>query len=82
MLADYLVVRNRFLKIESLYIGDSGSIYWYHFGFHWRAVLAWIIGTWSTVPGFVMTLRDPLSTSSWAKLFKISFLVGESVVSL
>jgi len=78
MLADYLVVRKRTLKIEHLYIGDSRSIYWYTSGIHWRAVLAWVLGTWPTFPGFVMTLRNPLTTSNWANLFKISFLVGSS----
>jgi len=79
MLADYLIVRKRTLKIESLYIGNSRSIYWYQGGFHWRAALAWVLGTWPTMPGFVMTLRDPLSTSNWANLFKIAFLVGLSI---
>jgi|ERR1700734_1673675 cytosine/uracil/thiamine/allantoin permease len=78
MLADYLIVRKRTLKIESLYIGNSRSIYWYQGGFHWRAALAWVLGTWPTMPGFVMTLRDPVSASNWANLFKIAFLVGES----
>jgi cytosine/uracil/thiamine/allantoin permease len=80
MLADYLVVRNRTLKIESLYIGNSQSIYWYESGIHWREVLAWVLGTWPTFPGFVMTLRDPLSTSNWAKLFKIAFFVGSFAI--
>ena len=81
MLADYLIVRKRTLKIESLYVGNSQSIYWYHFGCHWRAALAWVLGTWPTFPGFVMILRDPLSMNNWTKLFKISFLVGESVMT-
>lgn len=77
MLADYLVVRKRKLKVQDLYIGDSRSIYWYQFGFHWRAAAAWVLGTWPTFPGFVMVLRDPITTSRWADLFKIAFLVGE-----
>jgi NCS1 family nucleobase:cation symporter-1 len=81
MLADYLVMRKRVLKIESLYIGSSQSIYWYHSGFHWRTILAWILGTWPAFPGFIMTLRDPLSTNNWVKLFKMAFLVGSSILS-
>lgn len=77
MLADYLVVRQRTLKIEDLYVGDARSIYWYQFGFHWRAGVAWVLGTWPTFPGFVMLLRNPLNASNWANLFKIAFLVGE-----
>lgn len=78
MLADYLIVRKRTLKVEDLYVGDSRSIYWYHYGLHWRAALAWVLGTWPTFPGFVMLLRNPLDTNQWANLFKIAFLVGQS----
>lgn len=78
MLADYLVVRKRTLKVEDLYIGDSRSIYWYQHGFHIRAAVAWILGVWPTFPGFVMILRDPLNKNGWVNLFKIAFLVGQS----
>jgi len=79
MLADYLVVRKRTLKIEHLYIGDSQSIYWYYHGFHWRAAVAWILGVWPTFPGFIMLLRNPLNNNRWVNLFKIAFLVGLSI---
>jgi NCS1 family nucleobase:cation symporter-1 len=79
MLADYLVVRRTILKVEDLYKGDDTSIYWYFHGVHWRAVVAWVMGTWPTFPGFVMLLNDPLTNNSWANVFKISFLVGLSI---
>ncbi|KAF7970275.1 hypothetical protein HWV62_24464 [Athelia sp. TMB] len=79
LLADYLVVRKRTLVVEDLYIGDSRSIYWYQHGIHWRAALAWAMGTWPTFPGFIISLQDPLSDSNWAKLFKIAFF-DDSIV--
>ncbi|KZP26401.1 hypothetical protein FIBSPDRAFT_949577 [Athelia psychrophila] len=79
MLADYLVVRKKTLVIEDLYVGDARSIYWYSHGVHWRAVLAWALGTWPTFPGFVMLLQDPTSESNWTKIFKIAFFIGLSI---
>jgi NCS1 family nucleobase:cation symporter-1 len=79
MLADYIVVRRRKVKIEDLYNGTPSSIYWFHNGFHWRAILAFVLGAWPFCPGFIITLVHPSSTSNWVKLFNISFLVGLSI---
>ncbi|KAH7910773.1 permease for cytosine/purines, uracil, thiamine, allantoin-domain-containing protein [Hygrophoropsis aurantiaca] len=76
LLADYLVVRRCTLKIEDCYIGDRSSIYWYDHGFHWRALLAWIIGTFPTMPGLVITTRDPAAWDAWVRTFHIAFFVG------
>lgn len=79
MLADYLVVRRRKLKIEDLYLGGPASIYWYNGGFHWRAGLAFVMGAWPFCPGFIMSLIDSTTSNNWTKLFNISFLVGISI---
>lgn len=79
MLSDYLVIRRRKLKIEDLYVGDKSSIYWYRNGFHWRAILAFVIGAWPFCPGFIMSLIDAKTSNNWTKLFNISFLVGISI---
>jgi NCS1 family nucleobase:cation symporter-1 len=79
MLADYLVIRRCKVKVEDLYNGTPSSIYWYHNGFHWRAIVAFILGAWPFCPGFIITLVHPGSTSNWVKLFNISFLVGLSI---
>lgn len=79
MLADYLVVRRCVIKMEDLYIGNSTSVYWYWHGFHWRALLAWVIGVFPTMPGLIMTTRNPDAYNGWVKIFHITFLVGLSV---
>ncbi|KAH7920283.1 hypothetical protein BV22DRAFT_1199004 [Leucogyrophana mollusca] len=79
LLADYLVVRRCTLKLEDCYIGDRSSIYWYDSGFHWRALLAWVIGTFPTMPGLVMTTQDPAAWGAWVRTFHIAFFVGLSV---
>jgi NCS1 family nucleobase:cation symporter-1 len=76
MLCDYLLIRRRRLSIPDLYIGDSSSIYWYHRGFHWRSILAFLIGFVPLFPGFIMNLLGNHTTSGWVKLFQITFLVG------
>ncbi|KII93910.1 hypothetical protein PLICRDRAFT_694993 [Plicaturopsis crispa FD-325 SS-3] len=76
MLSDYLLVRRCVIKLEDCYIGDSRSLYWYFHGFHWRALLAWTIGVFPTMPGFIMSVRDATTYNGWIRLFNIAFFVG------
>lgn len=46
MLADYHLVRQRKLKVNDLYRGDASSIYWFSYGFNWRAPVAFFWGVW------------------------------------
>ncbi|KAJ7912722.1 permease for cytosine/purines, uracil, thiamine, allantoin-domain-containing protein [Mycena leptocephala] len=79
MLADYLVVRRGIIKLEDCYIGDSSSLYWYNGGFHWRALVAWALGVFPTMPGFVMTMQDAKAYNGWIRIFNIAFFVGLAV---
>lgn len=78
MLCDYLVIRRRRISIPDLYSGEPSSKYWYRNGFHWRAIVAFVLGAWPFCPGFVMTLVNGGTSSAdgWIKLFNISFLVA------
>lgn len=76
LLCDYLVIRRRRLVIPDLYIGDSSSIYWYWHGFHWRTIVAFLLGFCPLFPGFIMNLLGNHADSGWVKLFQITFLVG------
>ncbi|KAJ7191410.1 permease for cytosine/purines, uracil, thiamine, allantoin-domain-containing protein [Mycena pura] len=79
MLADYLAVRRGIIKLEDCYIGDSSSLYWYNGGFHWRALVAWALGVFPTMPGFVMTLQDAKAYNGWIRIFNIAFFVGLAI---
>ncbi|KAK7447423.1 hypothetical protein VKT23_014133 [Stygiomarasmius scandens] len=79
MLADYLLVRRCIISLPDLYVGNSSSIYWYSHGFHWRALVAWAIGVFPTMPGFIMSIRNPETYNSWVRTFNIAFFVGLSV---
>ncbi|KAJ7277845.1 permease for cytosine/purines, uracil, thiamine, allantoin-domain-containing protein [Mycena rebaudengoi] len=79
MLADYLVVRRGIIKLEDCYIGDSSSLYWYNGGFHWRALVAWALGVFPTMPGFVMAVQDAKAYNGWIRIFNIAFFVGLAI---
>ncbi|WVQ82263.1 hypothetical protein IAT38_004391 [Cryptococcus sp. DSM 104549] len=76
LVADYILIRRCRLKVEDLYIGDKRSTYWYQGGFHWRAVLAFVVASWPFCPGFIWSLVDSKASNGWIKLFNISFLLG------
>jgi NCS1 family nucleobase:cation symporter-1 len=48
-IADYTVVRHQKYKVPDLYIGDRTSVYWYQYGFHWRAFLTWLSLIWVSI---------------------------------
>ncbi|THU82716.1 hypothetical protein K435DRAFT_690981, partial [Dendrothele bispora CBS 962.96] len=76
ILADYLVIRRCIISLPDVYIGNSSSIYWYFHGFHWRALIAWVVGVFPTMPGFVMSVRNPETYNPWVRTFNIAFFVG------
>ena len=51
------------------------SRYWH--GFHWRALVAWAIGVFPTMPGLIMTVQDPEAYNGWVRTFHITFFIGE-----
>ncbi|KAK1215185.1 hypothetical protein PQX77_022222 [Marasmius sp. AFHP31] len=79
MLADYHVIRRYKLKIQDLYVGNSTSIYWYWRGIHWRAIICWVLGVFPTLPGLIVTVRNPEANDAWIKMFRITFFVGVSI---
>ncbi|PKS11151.1 hypothetical protein jhhlp_002912 [Lomentospora prolificans] len=48
-ISDYLIVRRQMYKVPDLYVGNKSSIYWYQYGFHWRAFLTWISLIWMSL---------------------------------
>ncbi|KZO95911.1 hypothetical protein CALVIDRAFT_549801 [Calocera viscosa TUFC12733] len=76
MLADYLVVRKRKLKLSDLYRGDSSSIYWYSNGFNWRGFLAFGLGTVWLLPGLIATGGGYNIPVGWLRLFNLTFILG------
>lgn len=77
LFADYYVVRARRLRLTHLYDASEESIYWYGKGVNWRAVVAWISGTWPLLPGFVERVRDPDAMwAGWSHLYYMAWPAG------
>ncbi|KAL3455030.1 permease for cytosine/purines, uracil, thiamine, allantoin-domain-containing protein [Aspergillus heterothallicus] len=81
MFADYFFVRWRQLKVSHLYECNHSSIYWYSRGMNARAFIAWVMGSWLTLPGFVNFVQQGTANplAGWSELYYISYLLGTAV---
>lgn len=76
-LADYYVVRRRNLKLTDLYDFSERSIYWFTYGVNWRAVVAWVMGVWPVMPGYVQHIRAPkVELAGWSQIYYLTVWVG------
>lgn len=57
MVADYLVVRRRKLRLTHLYKPKSDSIYYFTLGVNLRAFAAWLFGVWPLMRKFFVDNR-------------------------
>jgi nucleobase:cation symporter-1, NCS1 family len=64
MVSDYYLIKKQKLNIHELY-KDHG-IYWYNYGFNWRAFVAFITGFAPLMPGFAKSIQPTLEVGeSW-----------------
>lgn len=90
IMADYYIVRRGRLDVSSLYTaGKSHSDgvpcdYWYSFGFHWRAYVAYFVGIAIPMPGFVETVSNGRVhiPQGAMHIYDIAYFVGFSVSAL
>ncbi|KAK1246026.1 hypothetical protein MKX07_005095 [Trichoderma sp. CBMAI-0711] len=77
MFASYVVVSRRKVKVDDLYQGHSGSIYWYTHGVNFRAPIAWAVGVAPCLPGFIGAVnRSVMLPEGMTKLFYLNYLYG------
>ncbi|KAH0489557.1 hypothetical protein TgHK011_009980 [Trichoderma gracile] len=77
MFASYVVVNRRKVKVDDLYQGHSGSIYWYTYGVNFRAPIAWAVGVAPCLPGFLGAVnRSVLLPEGMTELFYLNYLYG------
>ncbi|XRM38705.1 hypothetical protein ABZX51_002102 [Aspergillus tubingensis] len=77
MIASYLCVHQRKIKVPDLFVGDARSIYWYTYGVNWRAIVAWICGTVPSLPGFIAYVNSSIRVpAGLMHLYYICFLSG------
>lgn len=76
-LADYYIIRKRNLKLTDLYDFSERSIYWFTYGVNWRAVVAWGMGVWLVMPGYVQHIRAPkVELRGWSQIYYLTVWVG------
>ncbi|PTB50692.1 hypothetical protein M431DRAFT_94416 [Trichoderma harzianum CBS 226.95] len=77
MFANYVIVNKRKVKVDDLYHGHSGSIYWYSYGVNFRAPIAWAVGVAPTLPGFIAAVNLSVSLpAGMTELYYINYLYG------
>ena len=83
MIADYFFIRKKSLVLADLYRGEGQ--YWYHSGFNWKAILAFVIGVVPNIPGFLVevSVLDKNSVSdSIVGLYHYAWFIGFFVSSI
>ena len=78
LFSDYYLVRKRLLKLTDLFERSPRSIYWYWKGFNWRALAAWVVGVWISLPGFAEYVRYSTARElkGWSNIYDLSYFVG------
>ncbi|KOS21920.1 Uracil permease [Escovopsis weberi] len=77
MLSHYIVVCKCKLKIEDMYRGHSGSIYWHTWGINWRTFVAWTVGVAPCLPGFISAVNPKIKVSDGAiEMYYLSYVYG------
>lgn len=77
VIGDYFLVRRRDYHLGDLYSGNGSSAYWYAAGFNWRGIMAWVVGTAPTLPGFVRAVKESRDdTSAWDHLYDTTYFFG------
>lgn len=80
MICDFWVVRNRKLKLSHLYMPNSHSIYWFHHGFNWRALVSWLVGVAPALSGFINAVQPTISVPSGCKeMFYLAYISGFAI---
>jgi NCS1 family nucleobase:cation symporter-1 len=80
MVCDFWVVRNRKLKLTDLYTPNSSSIYWFHYGFNWRAFVSWLVGIAPAMPGFINAVNPKIKVPTGAQeIFYLAYIEGFAI---
>ncbi|KAI9680636.1 MAG: hypothetical protein M1817_004076 [Caeruleum heppii] len=75
MIADYYVVRKGYLQIKDLYSAQHDGPYYYFYGIHWRAYVAYVAGIAINLGGFIGTVRGS-GPSGAMYIYNVNFFAG------
>jgi len=74
LVVDFWLIRKQKWNVPDLY--TPGGIYWFTGGVNWRAMVAYFIGMWPALPGFVNAVSGIEVAEAWKRFFQISFFFG------
>jgi NCS1 family nucleobase:cation symporter-1 len=80
MVCDYYFVRRGYLEIKELYDGRKTGPYYYTFGIHWRAYVAYIAGIMINVVGFAGAVGTEVPIGA-TYVYNVNFFGGFLVSS-
>jgi len=80
MIASFIIIHRFRLKVDDLYVGNASSIYWFSYGVNWRAPVAWVLGTFPSLPGFIANVNPKVEVAAgWSHIYSISFCTGVGI---
>lgn len=68
VVADYFILKQRVLDVDSLYRADPSGAYHYTAGFNLAALVALVAGVLPSVPGFLVRHTPTVATSRRARV--------------
>jgi NCS1 family nucleobase:cation symporter-1 len=74
LIVDFWIIRRQKWNIPDLYKTDG--IYWFNGGVNWRAIVAYLIGMWPALPGFINAVSGMEVNVVWRRFYQISFFFG------
>ena len=74
LVVDFWLIRKTKWNIPELY--TPGGIYWFTGGVNWRAFVAYFMGMWPALPGFINAVSGLEVAITWVRFYQISFFFG------
>jgi nucleobase:cation symporter-1, NCS1 family len=74
LVIDFWIIRRTKWNIPDLY--KPSGIYWFWHGINWRAAVAYFLGMWPALPGFVNATAGLEVATTWRRFYQISFFFG------
>jgi nucleobase:cation symporter-1, NCS1 family len=74
LVVDFWLIRKQKWNIPDLYV--EGGIYWFTAGVNWRAMVAYFLGMFPALPGFVNAVSGHYVGDTWRRFYQLSFFFG------
>jgi len=77
LVVDFWIIRRTKWNIPDLY--QPHGIYWFAGGWNWRAMVAYTMGMWPALPGFIGEVSGPSGIHVdivWRRFYQVSFFFG------